>query len=411
MKRIILFTRKYPYGFHETFLDVELQYLSQEFDHIVIFPNQSAPTVRDVPENVKVDTTMSLKEMGKVQYFIKAIFSISHKLFIHEISRKINCILSPKALWRIILNLEEASRVQRYLRKLNKTGELEPGNTILYTYWLCGQSLGVSLLKEEYPELVFVSRVHRGDLYEESHHPPYLPFRNEMYKNVDRIFPVSQDGFDYLKKKYCDMKIHAVIARLGVEDPGFTTAGSCDGVLRVVSCSTLKSVKRIDLLIEGLSEFSRLSPDNRVEWDHLGSGPLHEYLLHFAEEKLNDDIKWRFMGQLPHEQVIGYYRSNPVDIFINVSSSEGIPVSIMEAQSCGIPVIATAVGGTPEIVNNHNGRILKADPCPNEIAQAIQDIIADMARKKTNSRRQWEEKYHAKKNYQIFVNELNSLLG
>ncbi|NCO54621.1 MAG: glycosyltransferase, partial [Bacteroidetes bacterium] len=47
-----------------------------------------------------------------------------------------------------------------------------------------------------------------------------------------------------------------------------------------------------------------------------------------------------------------------VDLFINVSESEGIPVSIMEALSAGIPVIATNVGGTNEIVNNDVGFLI-----------------------------------------------------
>ena len=42
-------------------------------------------------------------------------------------------------------------------------------------------------------------------------------------------------------------------------------------------------------------------------------------------------------------------------MFINLSSSEGIPVSIMEAQSFGIPVIATNVGGSGEIVVSETG--------------------------------------------------------
>ena len=290
MKSILLFTRQYPYGEHENFIEIELQYLSQKFNQILIFPNQSGSNMRDVPGNVVIDSTMSLKGMGKIRYLINAFFSISYRLLIHEISRNIKYILFPKALWRMVMNLEEASRVQRYFKNLKEMGELNPENTILYTYWLGGQSLGASLLKEEYPELIFVSRVHGGDIYEERHNPPYLPFRKEIYKNADRIFPVSQDGLDYLKGKYNEMKIHAEIARLGVIDPGFSTVGSDDGVLRIVSTSSLKRIKRINLLIEGLSEFSRANPNQRVEWNHLGSGPQFEDLVQLAEVKLGENI-------------------------------------------------------------------------------------------------------------------------
>ena len=48
--------------------------------------------------------------------------------------------------------------------------------------------------------------------------------------------------------------------------------------------------------------------------------------------------------------MLDYYKNNIIDIFINLSASEGIPVSIMDAISFGIPCIATNVGGTGEIV-------------------------------------------------------------
>ena len=410
MNRIILFTRKYPYGYHETFLDIELQYLSKEFEEILILPDQTDSNLRDVPDNVLVDTTMSLQEMGKPRYFFRAVFSIYPRLFIREILNNFRYFLSARAFWRSLSYMEEASRVICILDKLHEKGELDPGRTICYTYWLRGQALGVSLFKKKFPELIFVSRAHRGDLYEERNSPPYLPFRYDILQNIDSVFPISQHGFDYLQRKYKEIEPPAKVARLGVKDPGFSTSGSRDGVIRIASCSTLKTVKRVGLLIAGLSEFSRLYPDCRIEWNHLGSGPLRDDLIRLAKENLNDNISWRFQGQLPHDQVIGFYRSDPVDIFINVSSSEGIPVSIMEAQSCGIPVIATAVGGTPEIVNDQNGRLLEADPSPEEIAVAIQEVIAQINEKKVNSKKQWEEKYNAEGNYNNFIEELKSLL-
>ena len=70
-------------------------------------------------------------------------------------------------------------------------------------------------------------------------------------------------------------------------------------------------------------------------------------------------------GYVPIEQIMNYYRENPVDVIVNVSESEGgSPVSIMEALSCGIPAIATAVGGNPEIVSEQNGILLSANPSP-----------------------------------------------
>ncbi|WP_241380179.1 glycosyltransferase, partial [Escherichia coli] len=48
-------------------------------------------------------------------------------------------------------------------------------------------------------------------------------------------------------------------------------------------------------------------------------------------------------------------------VFVNLSSSEGLPVSMMEVASLGIPIIATGVGGVGEIVSSDNGHLLPAE--------------------------------------------------
>ena len=52
---------------------------------------------------------------------------------------------------------------------------------------------------------------------------------------------------------------------------------------------------------------------------------------------------------------------NYIDALINVSESEGLPFSMMEAISFGIPVIGTNVGGVKEIINNDTGILLEKD--------------------------------------------------
>ena len=67
-------------------------------------------------------------------------------------------------------------------------------------------------------------------------------------------------------------------------------------------------------------------------------------------------------------------RSQPIDIFINVSSSEGLPVAIMEAISFDIPIIATNVGGTSEIVTPETGILIAPDSAPELIAARIREL-------------------------------------
>ena len=85
-------------------------------------------------------------------------------------------------------------------------------------------------------------------------------------------------------------------------------------------------------------------------------------------------------------------------------------MTLMEAQSQGIPVIATDVGGTNEIVKNDNGILLAANPTPSEVAKAIL-FIKDMPNEeilkmRKNSRTNWEENFDAKKNNTKFHKKL-----
>jgi len=81
----------------------------------------------------------------------------------------------------------------------------------------------------------------------------------------------------------------------------------------------------------------------------------------------------------------------------------------MEAQSCGIPVVATAVGGNPEIVTVDNGLLLSPTPTPEEIASAIEAFLnnLDWRRKKgIASRKNWERRFSASKNLTVFASWL-----
>lgn len=149
-----------------------------------------------------------------------------------------------------------------------------------------------------------------------------------------------------------------------------------------------------------------------ITWTHIGSGELQKELEGLALSKLSDkpNVTFHFAGQLTNKEVLNFYTTHPVDLFINVSATEGVPVSIMEAMSFGIPVIATDVGGNSEIVTGENGHLLSADPSANEVKEAIGFFVKlsneERQRYIKNSRKTWEENYNALFNYQTFVSDL-----
>ena len=102
-----------------------------------------------------------------------------------------------------------------------------------------------------------------------------------------------------------------------------------------------------------------------------------------------------------------YYKENHVDVFLNVSETEGVPLSIMEALSFGIPVIATKVGGTGEIVTSGlNGTLLPKDVAPSALSNAIRDMMVQSDEERNTmcrkARESWEKNCSAEKNYRDF---------
>ena len=121
------------------------------------------------------------------------------------------------------------------------------------------------------------------------------------------------------------------------------------------------------------------------------------------------------MGQIPNDELLKFYSLNKIDLFINTSSTEGIPVSIMEAQSFGIPVIATDVGGVKEVVKDGTGSLLPVDFNPSALAKLIQ-YYADLSEDEQeiiskNAFINWESNFKASDNYRDFMLKLNSIFA
>lgn len=412
---IFIFTYTYPYSaVAESFLDPEISHLASMFDKVILIPRNRARSVelidRELPSNVIVDGSyIENREhhRSKVWSALRCLTSVD---FFKEIMER-PAALRRVALIRLFGHLVEAFRVRDWMMNLLTQGSLNLSRTVFYTYWLDGCTHGIGLAKAKYPEIKLISRAHRGDLYEEYQYPPYLPCRIPILKSLDKLFLISEHGERYISSCFPRFADRFVVSRLGVPDAGFIASSSDDGVFRIVSCSYLVAVKRIDLLIKGLAEVGKARPERRFEWIHMGYGPLEDSLKELASSVLTSNVEYHFLGFLLYCGVIEQYRNNPVDVFINVSSSEGIPVSIMEAQNCGIPVIATAVGGTPEIISDEVGILLDENPTPLDIARAILNLVDDpdlLLRKKAKAKGNWRENYDSDKNFAQFALTLSS---
>lgn len=80
----------------------------------------------------------------------------------------------------------------------------------------------------------------------------------------------------------------------------------------------------------------------------------------------------RFLGEVPHRDLPAYYAA--ADALVLASSREGLANVLLEAMACGTPVVATAVGGTPEVVRGPAAGVLVTERTPQEIALGIHTL-------------------------------------
>jgi glycosyltransferase involved in cell wall biosynthesis len=111
-----------------------------------------------------------------------------------------------------------------------------------------------------------------------------------------------------------------------------------------VSCSSIYPLKQVDYIARLI-----FSLKENIEWVHFGDGTDFE-LVKSITLSAPKNIKCKLMGYVNNQNVMKYYSSNNIDLFISSSKSEGLPVSMMEAISFGIPILAKKVGGVGEIV-------------------------------------------------------------
>ena len=90
---------------------------------------------------------------------------------------------------------------------------------------------------------------------------------------------------------------------------------------------------------------------------------------------LPKEISWEFKGHVTNREILHFYRHNHITCFLSTSESEGLPYSIIEAVSFGIPVFACDVGGIAEIVKEDIGRLLCREPKINLWAKQVEEVL------------------------------------
>lgn len=200
-------------------------------------------------------------------------------------------------------------------------------------------------------------------------------YRGIPFPQIDSIFPEKS-----LRKRLRNKKIITFAGRL--------IHGK--GVIHLLEALNLLKRNDIHLLIAG-------------------DGPEMKSLRKYAE-KNNLHSQIEFLGNIPFNKLIGILKIS--DIFINPSYNEGLPTSILEAGVCRRAIIATDVGGTPEIITHNQSGIIIKPYSTWEIKNALQEILDNPKRQNElgeNARKEIQEKFNWEKTISNYLKEMDYL--
>ena len=390
----------YPYSTGETFLENEINYLAERFESVVIFSyngNLHGNKTRKIPANV-ISVPLGTDQTKK-RYIIYPLFSLVHKddTVPH---------IKARTVKKLALSSYQKGRSQYAFNKIKawiENGNFDCDNSVIYSYWLTDHALTAvrlgEYLKKKGCETKILSRAHRFDLYAERNKTGAWPYQRYTIERLDAVYACSDDGANYLRKKYPDFSEKISVSRLGTNDHG-DKSGDIPPIPVLVTCSNLKKVKRVSLFAEAVCKL--VKNGTHVKWICIGDGEELTTIKEIVNEQ-GCDKNVVLKGRLTNPQVIDFYTNNDITFFCNVSSSEGLPVSIMEAMSFGIPCIATDVGGTGELVNQSNGYLLPENISAENLYCALKEAVEvdsksyQQLRKK--ARMDWQEKTNAETNY------------
>jgi len=175
-------------------------------------------------------------------------------------------------------------------------------------------------------------------------------------------------------------------------------AGLDSNELVILYVGRLVEKKGVDDLIRAYASLTGDLREKTHVWI-VGHGELENSLkTQSAELGINQRIK--FWGEIPNEQLPDYYAA--ADLFVGPSveaasgDTEGQGVVFIEAFAAGLCVIATRVGGIPEVVDDGHTGVLVSPRNPTELAAAMQRLLSDPTLRQglaNNARTQAREHY------------------
>ena len=161
-------------------------------------------------------------------------------------------------------------------------------------------------------------------------------------------------------------------------------------------------------LLEAIYRVQKKCPDILLVM--CGAGPEETALLKLIRDKGTEHTV-RMVGEVEPERMNKWMQAS--DLFVLASHTEGMPNVVMEAMACGLPVVATAVGGLPAAIGDCEGAILVPAKNIDELEKALVQVISNnqlREQMQIAARKRVEEKFEGKRNAHLILDYLQEII-
>jgi len=237
------------------------------------------------------------------------------------------------------------------------------------------RSLSLGLMMGILTNLPVSCTVHAFDIFTRS--PGSLRMRLAKCKF---IASVSQFNVEYLRKT-CGNSVADLcrVVHCGIDAEKFRSAARQPEPGRIVCVCRLSPKKGLDVAIRACAKLR----DNNVKFlfEIAGDGPQRRDLDELIERLgLSDKVK--LLGARPNDQLTELFSRASVFLIPCVKTAEGdmdgIPVAMMEAMACEVPIVSTVISGIPELVEDGVTGRLAPEKDVDALAQILQELLGDM---------------------------------